>query len=85
MSVKHFSRRSFAIVHFRENLVLQIPLQATDHSGNHFPACAKLSCQVLKDLAVLAKDDDIQCLVNPKMSGEDYLSSNNKILSNPLN
>ena len=40
MSVKHLSRRSFAIVHFRDTLVLQIPLQATDHSGNHFPACA---------------------------------------------
>ena len=84
MSIECTSRRSYAVVHYRDSLVLRIPLSATDQSGNHFPRSAKLSAQVLKDLAALTNDDEILCQISQKISGADCVPKPNEVLSNHL-
>lgn len=84
-SVECSSRCPYAIVYFRDSLVLRIPFFATDQAGIHIPRSVKLSAQVLKDLAALANDDEIQCQINQKMSGTDYVPKSNDASSNHLN
>jgi hypothetical protein len=84
MNFECSSRRSYAVVHYHDSLVLRISLSATDQSGNHFPRSAKLSAQVLKDLSVLANDGEILCQTSQKMSGADCAPKSKKVSSNHL-
>lgn len=84
ITVECSARRSYAVVHYRDSLVLRISLSATDQSGNHFSRSAKLSAQVLKDLAVLANDGEVLCQISQKMSGADCVPKSNEASSNLL-
>lgn len=84
MTIECKTRRQYAVVHYRDNLVLRIQLSATDQSGNHFPRSAKLSAKVLNDLAALANDEEILCQISQKMSGAECAPKSKKVSSNLL-
>jgi hypothetical protein len=76
-----FNPSPHVFVTYRENIVLRIPVSATNLVPPRAAPHAKFTLQALDDLILLAKQCEVLCMSHHETSGDDYpQGSNNKLL-----